>query len=98
MKMMEWKFKIENNSKIKDINVRRELNQIARNQFVRNTKKGIRNTTGSTVKGNGLSQGIAKGYSCYMGEIIGEERRYNGNSEPHTYVGVLRKSAYKVVY
>lgn len=50
MKMMEWKFKIENNSEIKDINVRRELNQIARNQFVRNTKKGIRNTAGSTVK------------------------------------------------
>ena len=50
MKMMEWKFKIENNSEIKDINVRRELNQIAGNQFVRNTKKGIRNTAGSIVK------------------------------------------------
>ena len=78
------------------------LNEIAGNQFKRKTKRGIYNMTSSTVRGNGASRGVSKGYSGYMGPIIGEERRYNGKVTiySHLYYGKdksIVKRVYKIV-
>lgn len=98
----KWKFKVSSNAEVKDINIRTQLNEIAGNQFKRKTKRGIYNMTSSTVRGNGASRGVSKGYSGYMGPIIGEERRYNGKVTiySHLYYGKdksIVKRVYKIV-
>lgn len=98
----KWKFKVGSNAEVKDINIRTQLNEIAGNQFKRKTKRGIYNMTSSTVRGNGASRGVSKGYSGYMGPIIGEERRYNGKVTiySHLYYGKdksIVKRVYKIV-
>ena len=62
----------------------------------------VKKTLVSTGVGYGASSAASKGYSGYMGRFIGYERRYNGKCTIYSrlYIkdGIIRKSAYKVVY
>lgn len=94
----QWRLKVSDNSRIKDINIKKELNQIARNQFVRRTKREIYNTVSSTITGYGTSEGISKGYSNCRGRVIGYERHFNGKVTIYSRLYYKNKSIVKSIY